>query len=150
MLDRNRFRGMKNSPERKSTLRKALLRILDVLCLEIIVLVLLEGGVLYACREYAISFPNPQSAFPNWTQGVAHRSRQEDCYHIRRCADSGICAPDSPFLPVFCDSEGLLRFLPFSVDLIIALSFLLVGLAYASWKQDYSDWMYCLASPLSA
>lgn len=71
MLDRNRFRGMKNSSERKSTLRKALLRILDVLCLEVIVLVLLEGGVLYACREYAISFPNPQSAFPNRTQGVA-------------------------------------------------------------------------------
>lgn len=141
---------MKNSPERKSTLRKALLRILDMLCLEIIVLVLLEGGVLYACREYAISFPNPQPIFPNRTQGVAHRSRQEDRYHIRRCTDSGICAPDSPFLPVFCDFEGLLRFLSFSVDLVIALSFLLVGLAYASWKQDYSDWMYCLASPLSA
>lgn len=73
-FNRNRFRGMKNNSERKSTLWKVIRRILDVLCFEIIVLALLECGVLYACREYSISFPIPQSGFLDRAQRIAHRS----------------------------------------------------------------------------
>lgn len=42
--------------ERKSTLQKALLKLLDVLCLEAIALCLLECGVLLVYRNYEISF----------------------------------------------------------------------------------------------
>ena len=42
--------------ERQSTLHKALLKLLDVLCLEVIVLCLLECGMLFMYRNYAISF----------------------------------------------------------------------------------------------
>ena len=54
--DKDNLLGVQSMTERKSTLHKALLKLLDVLCLEVIVLCLLECGMLFMYRNYAISF----------------------------------------------------------------------------------------------
>ena len=45
------------------------------------------------------------------------------------------------FLLSFVVPKGECHFTPFRVDLVIAFVFLFVGVAYALWKQEYSNWM---------
>ena len=48
------------------------------------------------------------------------------------------------FLLSFVVQKGELDSIPFRVDLVIAVAFLLLGATYALWKQEYSNWMQAI------